>query len=241
MHGFSLNSTVLTILQPNQDLFEQQFQDISNPDSANYGKHFTRDELKALLRPSNEASRAVINWLKASGVQDADIEDDGEWIKFAADINQVEAMLDTKFNLYQSIVKPSISKIRTLQYSLPQELLQYIDLVTPTTRFAQIKPQGNEVHDKEIIGDIATIASAVNDTACNVTITPTCLRDLYNIKGFTPNPKQCGFIGVSGFLEQYAQYGDLAQWQPTYAPWATEANFTWTSINGKSSLTSGLF
>jgi tripeptidyl-peptidase-1 len=210
-------------------LFEQTLNDISNPDSTNYGKHMKRNELKTLLRPSSAATTAVVDWLKESGVHAADIQDDGEWINFVTTIGQVEVMLDTKFNLYQNVNKLSLKKIRTLHYSLPKVLLEYVDMVQPTTRFAQIKPERSQIIDKEIIGPVGT---GLNATACNVSITPTCLRELYNIKGFTPDPEEGGFIGVSGFLEQYAQYGDLAQWVPEYAPWAAGANFSWTSING---------
>jgi tripeptidyl-peptidase-1 len=102
-------------------------------------------------------------------------------------------------------------------------------MVQPTTRFAQIKPGRSQIIDKQILG---ATGNGLNVTACNATITPTCLRDLYNIKGFTPDKNRGGFIGVSGFLEQYAQYDDLAKWIPEYAPWAAGANFTWTSIHG---------
>jgi tripeptidyl-peptidase-1 len=188
-------------------------------------------ELKRMLRPSSTATAAVISWLKASGVQRADIQDDGEWLNFVATIAQAESMMDTKFALYQNDNKKTLIKTRTLHYSLPKELLRYIDMIQPTTRFAQIKPERNQIYDKQVVG---AVGAALNVTACNSTITPTCLRDLYNIKGFTPSsdPEESGFIGVSGFLEQYAQFGDLAQWIPEFAPWAVGGNFSWTSING---------
>jgi tripeptidyl-peptidase-1 len=140
-------------------------------------------------------------------------------------------MLNTKFNFYQNKNKKNVIKIRTLEYSLPKELFQHIDLVQPTTRFAQIKAEASQIHDLQILGSVSSNPAPVA-VDCNITITPTCLRDLYNIKGFTPDPKKGGFLGISGFLEQYAQYGDLQQWIPDYAPWAAGANFTWTSVNG---------
>jgi tripeptidyl-peptidase I len=203
--------------------------DISNPDHPRYGNHLTRRELKDLIRPTALATETVTSWLKESGVKAEDIQDDGEWVNFGATIGQAEAMLQTKFNLYQNLNKMSLTKIRTLHYSLPKELFQYIDVVQPTTRFAQIKPERSQILDKTVLGNVGT---ALNSTTCNSTITPTCLRELYNIKDFTPDPEDGGFIGISGFLEQYAQFGDLEKWIPEFAPWAKGANFTWTSING---------
>lgn len=178
--------------------------------------------------------KEVSEWLRQSGVKAADINIDGEWVNFVATIEQADEMLNTKFHFYQNQKRKSVIKIRTLEYSLPQELFQHIDLIQPTTRFAQIKPEGSAIHDKQSLGSAKSVPSpAALAVDCNITITPTCLRDMYNIKGFTPDPKKGGFIGISGFLEEYAQYGDLAQWIPDYAPWAAGANFTWTSVDGQ--------
>lgn len=205
---------------------------MANPTHPRYGKHLSDKELNVLVRPTTAAVSQVSAWLRESGVQAADINIDGEWVNFIATIGQAEIMLNTSFHFYQNQNRKSVIKIRTLKYSLPGELFEYIDLVQPTTRFAQIKPEGSAIHDHKVLGSATSVPPPVV-VDCNITITPTCLRDLYNIKGFTPDPKKGGFIGVSGFLEQYAQYGDLQQWIPDYAPWAVGANFTWTSVNGQ--------
>jgi tripeptidyl-peptidase-1 len=189
-------------------------------------------QLNALVQPTTAAITEVSFWLRESGVDAADIKIHGEWVNFVTTIAQAEAMLNTKFHSYQNQNKKSVIKIRTLEYSIPEELFQYVDLVQPTTRFAQIKAEASTLHDYRVLGSVGSVAPSVV-VDCNLTITPTCLRDLYNINGFTPDPKKGGFIGISGFLEEYAQFGDLQQWIPDYAPWAAGANFTWTSVNGE--------
>jgi tripeptidyl-peptidase-1 len=62
-------------------------------------------------------------------------------------LNKQKTMLDTKFNFYQNQNKKIVIKNRTLAYSLPTGLSQYVDLVQPTTRFGQIKAQVNAIHD----------------------------------------------------------------------------------------------
>ncbi|KAE9980219.1 hypothetical protein EG327_006665 [Venturia inaequalis] len=216
-----------------QALFDQTLYDLANPAHPRYGKHLGRKQLKALVRPTPIAVKQVSEWLRQSGVKSTDINIDSEWVNFVATIEQANAMLNTEFHLYQNQNRRNVTKIRTLEYSLPRELFEHVDLVQPTTRFAQIKPEGNAIHDKQNLGSAKSVPPpAAIAVDCNITITPTCLRDMYKIKGFTPDPKKGGFIGISGFLEEYAQYGDLAQWIPDYAPWATGANFTWTSVNG---------
>jgi tripeptidyl-peptidase I len=182
------------------------------------------------LRPTPEATEAVLQWLESSGIRPEEIEDDGEWINFIASVSQAEEMLDTTFGVYQSTIREGVQKIRTLHYSVPENLHQYIEMIQPTTRFGQIRPQRHQVLTKETLGEAGT---ALNVTGCNATITPTCLKDLYNIGNFKATGKRGSLLGVNGFLNEYARYADLAQFEKEYAPWAVGANFTWTSVKGK--------
>jgi tripeptidyl-peptidase-1 len=188
----------------------------------------TRKQINALVQPVTGAFKEVSYWLQKSGVNPEEVKIEREWITFVATIEQAEAMLNTKFNIYQNQNRKNVIKIRTLKYSLPTELFQYVDLIQPTTRFGQLKAHSNAILEME---HSTTLTSTVT-VDCNLTITPSCLQTMYNINGFTPDPVKGGIFGVSGFLEEYAQYGDLQQFLPTYAPWAVSGNFTWTSVNG---------
>ncbi|KIW03336.1 hypothetical protein, variant [Verruconis gallopava] len=216
-------------------MFHQTLHDIADPKHARYGQHLTRDELRKLVSPHPDSRDTVIAWLRASGISDDAISVENEFVNFVASIGQAEAMLDTKFESYQNIHKRDVPKIRTLKYSLPREVSRHVDMVQPTTRFAQIMPERSQVFKTEVVGDaqsgLAAVAAA-NSTDCNSTITPQCLIDLYKIKGFTPSGQNDGFIGVSGFLEEYAQFDDLSKWASVYRPAIKNATFTWQSVNG---------
>lgn len=216
------------VTRPSQSLFEQTLLEISTPGHKNYGKHMKRNEITDLLRPAAAATDSIMQWLEASGA--SNIQDEGDWIKFHATAGDAEKMLNTEFNTYRSTVRAGVSIIRTLQYSVPQDLQKYIDLIQPTTRFHQLRQQRSQVLDVQRIGMAKT---GLNVTACNNTITPTCLKELYSVTGFTADPAKGGFLGVNGFLEEYARYSDLATFESEYAPYAVGKNFTWTSINGK--------
>ena len=182
-----------------------------------------------MSKPFPGATRAVFSWLEGAGVKTEEIVDDGDMITFTATVAQAEQLLDTSFSVYRSTVR-TVERVRTTQYSLPASLHEFVQLVQPTTRFGQIRPQRAVYLNKEVLGQAG---SALNVTQCNTTITPTCLRDLYNINGFTPSkPEVDGFIGINGFLEQYARFTDLDTFNRLYAPWARGTNFTWTSVNG---------
>ncbi|TGZ76936.1 subtilisin-like protein [Ascodesmis nigricans] len=72
----------------------------------------------------------------------------------------------------------------------------------------------------------------LNITACNKSITPECLADLYGFAGYTPTG--LGSLGVSGFLDQWAQYSDLDKFLSLYRPDIPPGagNFSLVSVNG---------
>jgi tripeptidyl-peptidase-1 len=216
-------------VQPNHDLFEQTLMEISTPDHPRYGQHLKRDELKDLIKPEAESSAAVLSWLGESGVAPADIKNDGEWINFVAPVSTAEKMMATTFKIYQNLVRKDVKKIRALHYSVPVAIRAHIDMIQPTTRFGQLKPQTVHIIDKEVVGP-STLA--VNQT-CNTRITPDCLKELYNFADFKADPKAPTLIGVNGFLEEYARFKDFASFATQFAPWAVGSNFTWTSVNGE--------
>ncbi|KAF2745280.1 tripeptidyl-peptidase-like protein [Sporormia fimetaria CBS 119925] len=227
----------IAVQQPNHALFEQTLMDISTPSHPNYGRHLKRAELKELLKPRPESTTVVMDWLEESGVPADDIENDGEWINFIAPVSIAEKMMGTSFNTYQNLVRDDVRKIRALQYSVPAHVREHIDIIQPTTRFGQMRPQFSQIHDVEVLypevnAKHAPVKLGPVNATCNRQITPQCLKDLYNFGSFKADSSVPTFIGVSGFLEQYARFKDFAQFASLWAPWAVGSNFTWASVNG---------
>ena len=105
-------------------------------------------------------------------------------------------------------------------------------MIQPTTRFGQMRSQGSQVLDVHRIGKTQAKA-LLNGTDCNTSITPQCLKDLYNVQDFQLKDNETsGFAAFNNFLEEYPRYSDLAAFEKTYTPYATGQNFTWTSIAG---------
>jgi tripeptidyl-peptidase-1 len=231
----------IALEQPNQALFEETLLAVSTPDHPQYGMHLEGHELKRLLRPRESSTNAVLSWLKSSKVPDSDIEDDGEWINFYTTVANAEAMLDTEFGVYEYRDSDKHS-IRTLQYSVPKEVTEHITMIQPTTRFGQPKAQRSTIFDIHApstgqAGKNNRVASAIPDaplnvTACNATITPECLRALYNIGDYEAYQGVGSLLGVAGYLEQYAKFDDLKTFNAKYAPYAVNASFDYTLING---------
>jgi tripeptidyl-peptidase-1 len=51
------------------------------------------------------------------------------------------------------------------------------------------------------------------DAACSTSITPSCLKELYNVGSYTPNPNSGSRVGFGSFLNQSAIYSDLFQYE----------------------------
>ena len=52
-----------------------------------------------MLRPSSEATEAVVKWLEDAGI--TLIDENGDWINFIATTAQAEELLDTQFEIYR--------------------------------------------------------------------------------------------------------------------------------------------
>jgi tripeptidyl-peptidase-1 len=202
--------------------------EVSDPNHARYGQHLKRDELRDLVKPHAESTRAVLSWLEESGISSEDIKDDGEWITFHTSVKRAESMLGTEFKTYQNEVRRDVKRIRSLGYSVPKSVRAHIDMIQPTTRFGQLKAERSNVLTQEA----APFSIAAVNATCNTAITPDCLKDLYNFADYQIDPKGAVKLGVNGFLEQYARYADLEKFVSTFAPNAG-SNFSFISVNGR--------
>lgn len=113
-------------------------------------------------------------------------------------------------------------------------------MIQPTTRFAQLRPQKGSVFKAEYFRNLETGSTATSignaiSLSCNTTITPDCLRALYNVGNYTADPNVGSNFGVAGYLEQYAKYNDLDRFLNKYAKFAVSQNFTYELINGGAS------
>ncbi|KAI0402567.1 subtilisin-like protein [Xylaria palmicola] len=225
--------------QPDLARLEQTLYDISTPQHALYGQHLSREEVRALVRPDEASTAAVLAWLRSAGVDGADVEQDGEWVNFRTTVAKAADLLGADFGVY-SHFGSSKESIRTLSYSVPEEVRSHITMIQPTTRFGQIRPQSFQmshvIEQGELPAPLRAAAAIptqqLNATFCNSTITPECLRALYRVGETQADPKAPGFFGVNGFLEQYAKHDALDTFLEQWAPYAISQNFTTVKVNG---------
>ncbi|OBT86231.1 hypothetical protein VE02_05857 [Pseudogymnoascus sp. 03VT05] len=227
---------------PNQELFEQTLLDVSTPDHPKYGQHLTGAELKYMLKPRGDSTESVMTWLASANVPATEIKNDGEWINFRATVAQAEELLSTKFYVYKHN-EDNKEMIRTLEYSLPSSVAPHVLTIQPTTRFSRMMAQRSTIHDISAMNAVFGVAATNNKApaiptteldvkACNASITPACLRALYNVGDYQADPKGNSLFGVAGYLKEYAKINDLNNFIAKYAPYAKGTTFNSVGVNG---------
>ncbi|KAK7899973.1 Tripeptidyl-peptidase sed2 [Exophiala xenobiotica] len=201
----------LAMDQPMLADFHQLVNDLSIPDHPLYGKHLTKREVDDILQPSSDVSDEILTWLKNAGVAADLIKLSGHWITFHLNVSTAEALLVTKFYNFH---KGDVTVIRTLQYSVPSILRNKIETIQPTTRFGNPKAQVEWLMDNSNESPPLQIDPSVlrtyNVTFCNSTITPACIRGIYQMDTFDP-PVNAMSIAISGFIEQRPFTADVTE------------------------------
>jgi tripeptidyl-peptidase-1 len=167
--------------QPNYSLFENSLLAVSTPGHPHYGKHLTRLETKEILKPDHESTKTVLDWLSDSGILDGEIRNEGEWIQAFVSVTKAEMILNTTFHVYRNEAN-NMEAVRSLGYQVPPTVADHITMVQPTTRFGYLTPQNFGIHGTKVLGMAKEVLASessptqLNLTACNESITPSCLR-----------------------------------------------------------------
>ncbi|KAF7432698.1 hypothetical protein PC9H_004640 [Pleurotus ostreatus] len=239
----------IALSQPHFSTLEQHLAEISDPDHPRYGAHLSAEEVDALAAPHSDSIRLVDEWLAGHGLKDSDIarSSSKDSLSFTVPVKLAEQMLDTEYNVWRHDDDEYI--LRTTRYSLPAKLHAHIELVQPTTIFARWKGLKSHLFYEDVEVQTKTLASPlmnVNnfnvvgggilpagrvDPNCNYTITLNCLRQMYNIE-YTPQAIDQQRIGITGYLEQFANIEDLQSFYKMQRPDALGSDFEYFSVAG---------
>jgi tripeptidyl-peptidase I len=113
---------------------EKVFLDISNPDSAQYGRHLSQQQVDSYVEPSAETASKVNSWLSSYDLTATNVTRSGDWIQVSVPAGKANNMLHANFTLFNHTGSGK-QTIRTLAYSIPAELQSHIDLVHPTVKY----------------------------------------------------------------------------------------------------------
>lgn len=184
-------STLLSLrigLRPsNFDALLGHLTETSDPFHERYGKHLTKAQVDELMRPTKETLEEVREWLKWHGVEeDATTVTTDQSITLNIPVSLAETLLNTKYHMYMH-AESEEKIIRTLEYSLPRHLHDHINLVSPTTYFGTTRTNKltSFLQPGRPSVSLGSFSSDVKpQSSCETTITPSCLKDLYNVRVF---------------------------------------------------------
>ncbi|KAJ7573721.1 family S53 protease-like protein [Mycena floridula] len=178
---------------------------VSTPGSSEYGQYldyggasdaFYRDILELIAN----------KWLHQYGITDYTASGTfNDWIDISIPVAKADLLLNARFSTF---LHDSTGEkyIRTLSYGLPIDLLGHIDLVHPTTSFAQ----------PLYSGPIFTSAAGVS--AGTTQVSPPVLSNRYHIPPSSVKQSMNTSIAVTGFIGQYAQDADLKTFLDQFRP-----------------------
>ncbi|KAJ7623726.1 peptidase S8/S53 domain-containing protein [Roridomyces roridus] len=214
--------------------------EVSDPAHEKYGKHLSKEEVDALVAPHPDSVDAVESWLEHHGINPADAHfrsTAGEWVTIRVSVAQAEQMLNTKYGVYYHPASGS-QVVRTMGYSLPTELHSHVDVISPTTYFGTMHSMRatSFVLPQTATGDEDSFAAEISPLAvpasCGTTITPACLRALYNTTNYVPKATATNKLGITGYLEEFANDADLQTFFKQFRTDAVGETFTHVQVNG---------
>ncbi|KAL7929774.1 peptidase S8/S53 domain-containing protein [Trichoderma chlorosporum] len=228
----------VALTQQNIDQLESRLAAVSTPNSKTYGNYLDVDEINEIFAPSNASTAAVESWLQSHGVTKYTKQGSSIW--FQTEVSTANAMLSTNFHTYSDDV--GVKKLRTLQYSIPENLVGHVDLISPTTYFGTSKAM--RVKRSRSVASVAQNAARQEPSSCKGTLIfqgqtfnvfqPDCLRTEYSVDGYTPSAKSGSRVGFGSFLNESASFSDFALFEKHFG--FPSQNFTNVLINGGTDL-----
>lgn len=117
----------------NLDSLEHLLYSVSDPNSPQYSHFLEQHEANAIYGPASGYAAKVISWLESTGA--AHIRHNGYSVSFTTTINNANRILNASFRAYEH--ESGILHIRTMRYEIPDELVDSIDFISPTTYFGE--------------------------------------------------------------------------------------------------------
>ncbi|KAJ5594972.1 uncharacterized protein N7459_001180 [Penicillium hispanicum] len=218
------NSTMalsISLNRQNLEQLESALTKVSTPGEADYGKWLEKEDIDSQFPVVDDT--AVVSWLKNAGI--SNYARDGALLNFTGSVSKINRMLNTSFAYYQS---GDSVKLRTTQYSIPSDLTEDIDLISPTVFFGKTRSVAPAPSKSRKLR--ARTTSAGVSPSCSTYITPSCLKEMYNIGDYTPEPSAGSRVGFGSFLNQSASYSDLTDYEELFD--IPKQSFTVELING---------
>uniref|UniRef100_G3P125 Tripeptidyl-peptidase 1 n=1 Tax=Gasterosteus aculeatus TaxID=69293 RepID=G3P125_GASAC len=193
--------------QQNIDQLEEILKQVSDPDSAQNGKHLTLEEVSSLVRPTELTQKVVRHWLKSHGVTSCLTVRTQDFLQCDMTAEVAETLLPgSRFHQY---VRDGHSVVRSsAPYSVHDDVQQHLDFVGGLHR---LPPNGQDLRKAS-----ANRKQKRSKAGLHLGVTPSILRARYNLTTADVGTAQNNSQAVAQFLEQYYSPADLAEFMSMY-------------------------
>ncbi|KAK4047243.1 hypothetical protein OIV83_005547 [Microbotryomycetes sp. JL201] len=207
------------LAQQNLDRIDEVLYSVSHPDSEDYGKHWTVDQVRDFFAASDESAAAVKAWLEEEGISNAQLSRSKTWVTVNVPLHKAEKLLAAKYHSYEH--ESGEQRIACDSYSVPAHIRHHIELVTPTLHFD--RPEGvarpANRHNKRgtpqpTVANGKARAIGQPGSGTEPKLAPGGLRKAYHDK--KPNLKNCSAVTTLDCLR--------AQYNYYYQPQVPEKN-----------------
>ena len=130
----------IVLKQSNLDRLDEYLLDVADPDSPNYGKHWTSTQVVDVFRPSRHTVDTVHSWLTNDGVDTSRVvmSEDGGHINLNLTVAEAERLLTAEYYVYQHSESGTEHVGCHHGYHLPEHIVEHVDLVWPTIQFGGV-------------------------------------------------------------------------------------------------------
>ena len=225
--------------QRNLERAHEYLDEVSNPASSKYGKHWSVEETTKTFAPSDESSKAVLQWLSEHGFVNIRTSGALHTLEFEASVAEIERLLKTEYHVYEHS-ESGKGHVACEEYSVPAHITEHINVITPTLHF-DVKPHmkkrdvPNHVPNEESDAASTPTSNGSNDMqSCVDQITPDCLRALYNIPQATSKPSPDNSFGIVEYSPNTYIEADLDAFFGNFTPAAVGQRPIFKSVNSGS-------
>ncbi|TVY86452.1 Aorsin, partial [Lachnellula willkommii] len=137
VEGDSILPVRIGLTQTNLENGYGHLMDVSHPDSPNFGKHWTAEQVHEMFAPSKETVEMVREWLVSTGIEDESIvhSDNKGWIALNIPASQAEDLFKTE---YHEHVHSTSGKVRigSDEYYVPDHVRVHVDYISPGVKLS---------------------------------------------------------------------------------------------------------
>ncbi|TFY60356.1 hypothetical protein EVG20_g7447 [Dentipellis fragilis] len=182
---------------------ERTLYSVSTPGDAQYGKHLSLEEVQKFTTPASATLDAITSFLSAHNLTQTRLSNGKNWLNVNMTAGDANMLFGANYSVFTH-QETGEKVIRTLEYSIPQELEGHVQVVHPGTTFPQhikrSKPKAIPSPPPTATSNHSTRANL--PSSCNENMTPACLLELYSIPTALAPSKDSRLV-VTSYEEEY--------------------------------------